>query len=155
MAWRNGRRRTPFENDQWLREMYDEGGADFADGASRGYSIRQTFPIIRSAGPGGPTYLQLKWALETIKIWKINSAAGKTVVQYPTEESFTKARGIYRGEHNAKVLPERGGDLGLPAATAREAAPAEPEDGAGGEEVGDLPRVQTAGGDVPEGGDGG
>jgi hypothetical protein len=140
---------TDSEHDEFnvLRELYDE---PLGSGKSTpGFSVRKRFPVIKSY-PGGPTYHQLKWALETIKCWKEGRAL-------PTEESYIVKRGIYRhgrqndvkGSARAHGVDEqRNTDLRNPTTP----PPPQPEAGTPAETVDHLPQVQAGRGDDEKGG---
>lgn len=106
MALKSGRKRL--DERLSLQRLFNDDDETYEGDRTRadsGFSVRKTFPVVRSYGPGGPTYLQLAWALEYIRCWKLG-------IKAPTEEAFVARRGIYRhGNQNRDEGRARKGDL--------------------------------------------
>jgi len=144
MAWKSGR-----DDRSWQRVL-DDGYEDDASRGPVGFSVHKPFPIIKSYGPGGPTYQQLKWALTVIRLYN----QGVPAREWPSEESFTKAKGVYRygrkdrderRTRTGAVDEQRSADSGNAAA----APQAEPEARAEEPAVDHLPQVQERRRHVP------
>lgn len=98
MGFESGKRQR---EGRWLNELYDEPYDDNIR-ARTGFSVFRSYPIIRS-NTGKPTYLQLKWAIEVIKLWA-NGVATRRVPVYPSEAAATKQKGGFSGEQkNART----------------------------------------------------
>lgn len=133
---------------RWLKEMYDEGATEAGDSANpaRGFSVQRTFPIIKSFS-GPPTYRQLMWAIDVIRLWA-DGVVTRRIPTYPSEAGATKQRGGYSGEqkpvHDAGNRDARGRKH-VRAVGTREASagpPTEPKAREARKAVDHLPQVQ-------------
>jgi hypothetical protein len=142
MGFESGKRRR---EAAWLKDLFDESVFEDGQFSPRGvgFSVHRAYPIIKS-NTGKPTYLQLKWAIDVIRLWA-NGVATRRVPQYPDEAAATKQRGGYSGEQKkAKdVGRRRVHNVRRNAGSARAATSAEPEAGAPGAKVARVSQVQA------------